>query len=84
VKPTQFPEQNGTLSGGPGSVYGTEDDVQDLPVHRGEGMVISCWRPSLGDRLRLLFGGKVWLYVLTERTHAPVTLTTETPFKVQP
>ena len=81
MKASQFPEQNGTLCGGPGSLYGTEDDVQDLPVHRGEGMVISCWRPSLTDRLRLLFGGNLWLYVLTAKTRAPVTMTTETPFR---
>lgn len=80
MKPTQFPEQNGTLSGGPGSVYGIEDDVIDLPVHRDLGMIISCWRPSLGDRLRLLLGRPVWLFVLAKTTHAPVTMTTESPF----
>jgi len=80
MKPTPFPESNGTLSGGPAVNYGTEDDVVDLPVHRGNGQIISCWRLSWRDRLRLLVGGRVWLHVLTERTHAPVLVAAESPF----
>jgi hypothetical protein len=80
MKPTAFPESNGTLSGGPAVAYGTEDDVSDLPVHRGAGQIISCWRPSWRDRLRVLVGGRVWLHVLAPRTHAPVLVATESPF----
>jgi hypothetical protein len=81
MKPTQFPESNGTLSGGPAASYGTEDDVADLPVHRGVGQIISCWRLSWLDRLRVLITGRVWLHVLTQRTHAPVLVATESPWK---
>ena len=81
MKPVQFPEQNGTLGGGPAEYYGTEDDVVDLPVHRGNDMVISCWKPSLRDRLKLLLSSRVWLMVLAQTTHAPVAMSVDSPFK---
>jgi hypothetical protein len=81
MKPTNFPESNGTLSGGPAADYGTEDDVVDLPVHRDGQQIISCWRLSWRERFRLLVTGRVWLLVLTGRTHAPVCLAVEPPFQ---
>lgn len=81
MKPTTFPESNGTLGGGPAATYGTEDDVIDLPVHRNGAQIISCWRLSWLDRLRALFTGRVWLHVLTQRTHAPVCLSASSPFR---
>ncbi|HEV8247531.1 MAG TPA: hypothetical protein VGP93_17260 [Polyangiaceae bacterium] len=81
MEPTLFPEANGTLTGGPGADYGTAAPVLDLPVHRGDGQIISCWRPSWRDRLAIIFGGRVWLRVLTTRTHAPVAVHTGTPFE---
>lgn len=75
MKPVEFPEANSTLGGGPGKKWGLENgNVVDLPVFRGEGRIISCWQPSLPERLSLLFGGKVWLTVLAARTHSPVAL----------
>ena len=84
MKPIRFPEANGTLGGGPAEAYGTEDDVVDLPVHRGSGMVISCWRLSLWERVKLLASGRVWLLVLARSTHAPVKLDIASPFLPQP
>jgi hypothetical protein len=81
MKPSSFPESNGTLGGGPAARYGTEDDVGDLPVHCGSGQIISCWRLSWRERVRLLVSGRIWLHVLAERTHAPVLLATESPFE---
>lgn len=83
LKPSSFPEANGTLSGGPAADYGTTDDVVDLPVHRGGGQIISCWRLSWRDRLRVLVGGRVWLHVLTRRTHPPVFIASESPFTME-
>lgn len=79
MRPVPFPESNGTLSGGPAAVYGTADDVADLPVCREHSTVISCWKLSLRERLGLLFSGRVWLLVLGNN-HAPVKLATESPF----
>lgn len=81
MKPTDFPESNGTLSGGPAAKYETEDDVPDLHVHRTGQEVISCWALSWRDRLRLLFRPRIYLHVLAPITHAPVKVTAETPFK---
>ena len=85
MKPIRFREQNGTLGGGPGELYGTTAPVRDLPVYRGGGEVVSCWQVSWLDRLRLLFTGRVWLRVLVgvtgRPTHSPVLLTAERPFQ---
>jgi hypothetical protein len=80
VTPVRFSEANGTLTGGPGHVFGLSQEVGDLPVYRDGVQVVSCWRPSLGERLRLLLGGRVWLLVATPVTHAPVCITAERPF----
>lgn len=80
MNPTDFPERNGTLGGGPAERYGTVDAVRDLPVHRGNGQVISCWRLTWRDLWRLLRTRRVWLLVLGPN-HAPVKLTTERPFE---
>ena len=80
MKPAVFLGVNGTLLGGPASTYGTELDVTDLPVYRGEGEIISCWRLSFADRLRALLFGQVWLRVAASRSHAPVCLDTAYPF----
>ncbi len=79
MSPIRFKQQNGSLVGGPSAEYGTGDDVIDLPVHRGSGMVISCWRLSFWERLRLVLTGNVWLSVLGTN-HAPVKLDAADPF----
>jgi hypothetical protein len=80
MTPTRFPEANGTLTGGPGDVFGLSQEVGDLPVYRDGSEVVSCWLPSFGERLRLVFGGRIWLLVATPATHAPVCITAERPF----
>lgn len=79
MRPEVFPEATGTLSGGPAVLFATDQDVKDLPVYRGGGQVISCWRLAWRERLRLLFTGKVWLRILGSN-HAPVSVETERPF----
>lgn len=80
MTPTNFAEANSTLSGGPAVKYGTGDDVTDLPVHRGGGQIISCWKLSPLERVLALATGKVWLKVRADRTHFPVHLVAESPF----
>jgi hypothetical protein len=81
VKPTLFPESNGTLGGGPAAKYGTEDDVVDLPVHRDGQQIISCWRLSWRERVQLLVTGRVWLLVFSGSTHPPVSVVANAPFE---
>lgn len=81
MKPVAFKEANGTLLGGPGADFGTEESVSDLPVCRAStGEIISCWRLTWLDRLRLLLTGRVWILVLARQTHAPIAVTAESPF----
>lgn len=80
MEPITFPESNGTLTGGPAARFGTAKPVGDLPVHRGSGALISCWRPSLGERVWLLFGGRVWLRIRGEVTHPPISVEAQSPF----
>jgi hypothetical protein len=44
-----------------------------LPVYVGEGEIISCWAPSWRERLRLLFGQRVWMTIVSN-AQPPVSL----------
>lgn len=61
MKPIKFKEQN--------CVY-AENQSEYLPLpackrpeHNGE--VISCWRLSIRERIKILFSGKLWLSLWT-------------------
>jgi len=79
MKPTDFAQRNGLLGGGPGATYGATEAVIDLPVHRGNGQITSCWKLTWRERFALLWRGRVWLIVLSARTHAPVCVQVESP-----
>ena len=55
-----------------------EQNFNDLPAYRHDGETISCWRLSWGERVRVVFGGCVWLRVQDD--HPPVSLAGHTPF----
>ena len=80
MKHVDFPESNAVLRGGPADKYGTADDVADLPIWRGEGRVISCWRLSFWERMIVLFRGRVWLHVAGS-THPPVCVGARWPWR---
>lgn len=77
MTPVRFPEQN---------VVFAEDQpqYQPLPAYRGPapvGEVISCWRLTWRERLRLLVRGRLWLRQLTfGDLLQPQLPTTERPF----
>lgn len=59
MKPVEFKEQN--------VVYAKDQkEYLDLPSYRDKatGRVISCWKLSLFERLKLLFTGRLWLHIL--------------------
>jgi hypothetical protein len=35
---------------------------------------LSCWKPSLRERLSLLFFGRVWVWIYSGRTQPPIAL----------
>ena len=60
MKPIKFKEQNCTYA---------ENQSEYLPlpalkVESKEGQIISCWKLSIIERLRLLITGKLWVCLL--------------------
>lgn len=59
MKPVAFEGQN--------VVYGSnQPEYEQLPAHKDkDGVVISCWSFSLSERLKILFGAKVYWQQMT-------------------
>lgn len=54
MKPTEFKEQNVIFAK-------DQPEYQPLPALRDDtGAVVTCWKLSLKERLKLLFTGKIW------------------------
>jgi len=51
------------------------ESVVDLPAWSDGEQCVSCWRPTVRERLSILFFGRVWLSVLSGRTQPPVYIT---------
>lgn len=43
----------------------------DLPIRYEDGQCVSCWRPSLRERISILLHGRVWLGVRMPRANQP-------------
>ena len=74
MKPIKFKEQNCTYAE-------NQHEYLPLPVFKNdslEGEVISCWKLSLIERLRILFTGKLWVMLMTfNKPLTPSFLTTK-------
>lgn len=74
MKPIPFKEQN-TIFAEDQAEYGTITAYK-APTPQGE--VISCWKLSFSERMRLLFTGKLWLCLLTfNKPLSPSFITTK-------
>lgn len=59
MKPITFKEANCNLAE-------HQPEYQTLPVFRAQGgEIVSCWKLTLIERLKVLFTGKFWFCVLT-------------------
>lgn len=61
MKPIDFKEQNVVFAE-------NQPEYEALPalkIKGHEGQVVSCWRLSFRERLRVLFTGKVWVSLLS-------------------
>lgn len=59
MKPIEFIGFNKTLAK-------DQPQYQPLPVQwNKDGQVISCWKMTWKERIKVLFGGKIWLSQLT-------------------
>ena len=61
MRPTKFKHQNCTYAE-------NQPDYMPLPalkIQSEYGEVVSCWRMSFRDRVKVLFTGKVWLSLMS-------------------
>lgn len=74
MKPIQFKEQNAIIEG---------REVSPLPAHQTQdGRVVSCWKLTFTDKMKVLLLGKVWIQTLTYgQPLQPVSASIETPFE---
>lgn len=81
MMPSSFHESNTYLGPPPGVSL---EDCEALSVWKGEypdgtPVVISCWRPTVGELEELQKTGRIWLHVWGH-TMPPVHLGTDHPF----
>lgn len=69
MKPIDFPQSTKSL-GRPRTM--TDDECGSLPVWSDGKQCVSCWKPTLIERIRILFGRPVWLGVVSGNTQPPV------------
>jgi hypothetical protein len=76
MKPVDFAEANRTLK----APCATSTNVASLRAWTDGVHCISRWRPTWRDRLRVLFGAPIWLWVVSGETQPPVAVETESPW----
>ena len=77
MKPINFKEATKVLQR-PSTM--TDAECASLHVWSDGKQCVSCWKPSVWERVRILFGGKVYLGVKGGGTQPPVFVTGESPF----
>lgn len=72
MDPVHFPESNFTYAK-------DQPQYRPLPCHRdAEGTIVTCWRLSFTERMRVLLTGKLWINVMTfNKPLQPMLPTTE-------
>lgn len=71
----EFPECNVTYA---------KDQPEYLPLpalKMEDGEIVTCWQPSILERLRILFSGRIWLNILTfNKPLQPLRISATKPF----
>lgn len=78
MKPIEFEQANITFAE-------DQPEYQPLPAYietaSNDGLVVSCWSLSFYERLKVLFGGKIWLMQYTFfKPLQPQLPTVDSPF----
>lgn len=81
MKPIDF-EQSTKVLQKPGTL--TDSQCGALPVWCDGKQCVSCWKPSIKERINILFGGNVWLGVMSGKTQPPVFVAGERVFEKTP
>ena len=73
----KFPECNVTYAE-------NQPEYRPLPALKMEdGEIVTCWKPSIRERLKILFSGKIWLNVLTfNKPLQPLLISANKPFQM--
>jgi hypothetical protein len=79
MNPTQFPQSNATLR----APNGMEKEVEPLHVYRDGTYHISKWNLNWKERLKVLFTGTLWLWIMSSHTQPPVSLDVKDPWSVK-
>ena len=77
MKPIDFPEKTVNLQRPSGM---TEEQCSPLPAFRDGEHCISCWAPNWRERLAILLGRPLWLWIWSGNTQPPVCIAIERPF----
>ena len=70
MKPANFKEMTIELQ----KPKGMNDECGSLPIWTDGNECLSCWKPTLRERLSILLFGKVWVWVLSGKTQPPITI----------
>ena len=81
MKPIDFPQSTKVLQK-PSTM--SDNDCSSLHVWNDGKHCVSCWKPTFKERMNILFGGKVWLGVLSGKTQPPVFVSGEMVFEKAP
>ena len=72
MRPIKFEGFNAILGAPPGWDVDEDGVCEGLPVCRKNGHVYSCWKPSLTERIALIFGKPITLIIANAVTQPPV------------
>lgn len=81
MKPIDFPQSTKVLQK-PSTM--SDNECSSLHVWNDGKQCVSCWKPTFKERMNILFGGKVWLGVLSGKTQPPVFVLGEMVFEKAP
>jgi len=56
-----------------------QPEYRALPARKNnDGEILTCWSPSIRERIKILFTGKIWVSVLTfNKPLQPIKISTE-------
>ena len=73
--PQRFKEANIVMLAPPGM-----ENCSDIHAYKGEGHVITAWRPTPEELIKINLGEPVWLYIVGD-TMPPACVTADYPFQ---
>lgn len=79
MNPVQFEQANAQLH----APKGMEKEVETLHVYRDGTYHISKWTLNWKERLKVLFSGTLWLWVMSSHSQPPVSLDVRDPWSVK-